>query len=318
MFFKHISLYFPNIFILLPNYLKKRNNLARSIDTFNRRRLITSYFSVIISITLVLFLLGVLGFLILSSQRLANYFKEQVSITVFLKDDAKDADIEQLQKTLSIANYVKSLKFISKEEAAETFSEEIGEDFVTFIGDNPLQNSIDLSLKAEFAEPEKMKELEKELRQNSFVSEVVYDKSLIALIHENVNRIGIILLIFSGLFTFIAVLLINSSIRLSIYSKRFIIKTMQLVGATRSFIRRPFIWTNIRLGIVSAIFATGLLYGCLSYISSISPEFQLFSNTSDMIVVFTAIFIIGVLITWISTYFAAQRFLNLNTNDLYY
>ncbi len=318
MFFKHISLYFPNIFILLPNYLKKRNNLARSIDTFNRRRLITSYFSVIISITLVLFLLGVLGFLILSSQRLANYFKEQVSITVFLKDDAKDADIEQLQKTLSIANYVKSLKFISKEEAAETFSEEIGEDFVTFIGDNPLQNSIDLSLKAEFAEPEKMKELEKELSQNSFVSEVVYDKSLIALIHENVNRIGIILLIFSGLFTFIAVLLINSSIRLSIYSKRFIIKTMQLVGATRSFIRRPFIWTNIRLGIVSAIFATGLLYGCLSYISSISPEFQLFSNTSDMIVVFTAIFIIGVLITWISTYFAAQRFLNLNTNDLYY
>ncbi len=265
-----------------------------------------------------LFLLGVLGFLILSSQRLANYFKEQVSITVFLKDDAKDADIEQLQKTLSIANYVKSLKFISKEEAAETFSEEIGEDFVTFIGDNPLQNSIDLSLKAEFAEPEKMKELEKELSQNSFVSEVVYDKSLIALIHENVNRIGIILLIFSGLFTFIAVLLINSSIRLSIYSKRFIIKTMQLVGATRSFIRRPFIWTNIRLGIVSAIFATGLLYGCLSYISSISPEFQLFSNTSDMIVVFTAIFIIGVLITWISTYFAAQRFLNLNTNDLYY
>ncbi|MDO4228609.1 MAG: permease-like cell division protein FtsX [Capnocytophaga sp.] len=292
--------------------------MARSIDTFNRRRLITSYFSVIISITLVLFLLGVLGFLVLSSQRLANYFKEQVSITIFLRDDAKNADIEQLQKTLSIAEYVKSLKFISKEEAAETFSDEIGEDFVTFIGDNPLQNSIDLSLKAEFAEPEKMKELEKELAQNSFVSEVVYDKSLIALIHENVNRIGVILLIFSGLFTFIAILLINSSIRLSIYSKRFIIKTMQLVGATRSFIRRPFIWTNIRLGITSAILAMALLYGCLAYISSISPEFQLFSNTNDMIIVFTTILIIGISISWFSTYFAAQRFLNLNTNDLYY
>ncbi|MDO5105536.1 ABC transporter permease [Capnocytophaga sp.] len=292
--------------------------MAKSIDIFNRRRLITSYFSVIISISLVLFLLGVLGFLILSSQRLANYFKEQVSITIFLKDNAKSADIEQLQKTLSIAEYVKSLKFTSKEEAAETFSEEIGEDFVTFVGDNPLQNSIDLSLKAEFAEPEKMRQLEKELSQNSFVSEVVYDKSLVALIHENVNRIGVILLIFSGLFTFIAVLLINSSIRLSIYSKRFIIKTMQLVGATRSFIRRPFILTNIRLGVLSALLAIGLLYGCLRYISSISAEFQIFSNTGDMIIVFTVIFIIGVVITWLSTYFAAQRFLNLNTNDLYY
>ena len=292
--------------------------MAQSIETFNRRRLITSYFSVIISITLVLFLLGVLGFLILSSQRLANYFREQVSITIFLKDDAKNVDIEQLQKTLSIAQYVKSLKFISKEDAAETFSEEVGEDFVTFIGDNPLQNSIDLSLKAEFAEPEKMKELEKELLQNSFVSEVVYDKSLIALIHENVNRIGVILLIVSGLFTFIAILLINSSIRLSIYSKRFIIKTMQLVGATRSFIRRPFIWTNVRLGITSALLAMGLLYGCLTYISSTSPEFEIFSNTNDMIIVFVSIFIIGVLISWLSTYFAAQRFLNLNTNDLYY
>ncbi|WP_203969408.1 cell division protein FtsX [Capnocytophaga stomatis] len=292
--------------------------MAQSIEKFNRRRLITSYFSVIISITLVLFLLGILGFLILSSKRLANYFKEQVSMTIFLKDDAKEADIEQLQKTLSIAEYVKSLKFIPKEVAAETFSEEVGEDFVTFIGDNPLQNSIDLSLKAEFAEPEKMKELEKELSQNSFVSEVVYDKSLITLIHENVNRIGVILLIFSGLFTFIAILLINSSIRLSIYSKRFIIKTMQLVGATRGFIRQPFILTNIRLGILSAILAVSLLYGCLRYIGSISPEFEIFSSTDDMIIVFTVIFIIGVLISWISTFFAAQRFLNLNTNDLYY
>ncbi|MFK8269236.1 cell division protein FtsX [Capnocytophaga cynodegmi] len=292
--------------------------MAQSIEKFNRRRLITSYFSVIISITLVLFLLGTLGFLILSSKRLANYFKEQVSMTIFLKDDAKEADIEQLQKTLSITEYVKSLKFIPKEIAAETFSEEIGEDFVTFIGDNPLQNSIDLSLKAEFAEPEKMKELEKELSQNSFVSEVVYDKSLITLIHENVNRIGIILLIFSSLFTFIAILLINSSIRLSIYSKRFIIKTMQLVGATRGFIRRPFVLTNIRLGILSAILAILLLYGCLTYIGSISAEFEIFSSTNDMIIVFSIIFIIGILISWISTFFAAQRFLNLNTNDLYY
>lgn len=292
--------------------------MARSIDRFNRRRLITSYFSVTISITLVLFLLGVLGFLILSTQRLADYFKEQVSVTIFLKDDAKNADIEQLKRTLSIADYVKSLRFVSKEAAAESFSEEIGEDFVTFIGDNPLQNSIDLSLKADFAEPEKMKELQKELSQNSFVSEVIYDKSLIALIHENVNRISFALLVVSGIFAFIAILLINSSIRLSIYSKRFIIKTMQLVGATRSFIRRPFIWTNIRLGVLSALLAMALLYACLIYVQEKLPELQLLSNTDDMVIVFTGIFAVGVLITWLSTFFAAQRFLNLNTNDLYY
>ena len=272
--------------------------MARSIDSFNKRRLITSYFSVIVSITLVLFLMGFFSFLVLSANKLANYFKEQVTVTVLIKDDAKNADIEQLQKTLSVASFVKSVRFVSKEVAAE--------------------NTIDLSLKAEYAEPDKMREIKRELEQNSFVTEVVYDQSLVALIHENVNRIGIVTLIFSALFTFVSILLINASIRLSIYSKRFIIKTMQLVGATRSFIRRPFLWTNVRLGILSALIAIVLFYLSLLAIVKSYPEFNILMDTGTLSIVFISIITIGILISWLSTYFATQRFLNLNTNDLYY
>ena len=292
--------------------------MARSIDSFNKRRLLTSYFSVIVSITLVLFLLGFFGFLVFSTKKLANHFKEQVTVTILIKDEAKSADIAQLQKTLSVASFVKSLRFISKDEAAETFSKDIGEDFVSFIGTNPLQNVIDLSLKADYAEPDRMAEIKRELEQNSFVSEVVYDQSLIALIHENVNRIGLITLVFSALFTFVSVLLINASIRLSIYSKRFIIKTMQLVGATRSFIRRPFIRTNVRLGILSAFLAILLFYGALLAIVKSYPEFSILLDNTILCIVFIGILAMGILISWLSTYFATQRFLNLNTNDLYY
>ena len=292
--------------------------MARSIDSFNKRRLLTSYFSVIVSITLVLFLLGFFGFLVFSTKKLANHFKEQVTVTILIKDEAKSADIAQLQKTLSVASFVKSLRFISKDEAAETFSKDIGEDFVSFIGTNPLQNVIDLSLKAEYAEPDRMTEIKRELEQNSFVSEVVYDQSLVALIHENVNRIGLITLVFSALFTFVSVLLINASIRLSIYSKRFIIKTMQLVGATRSFIRRPFIRTNVRLGILSAFLAILLFYGSLLAIVKSYPEFSVLLDNSVLCIVFIGILTMGIFISWLSTYFATQRFLNLNTNDLYY
>ena len=292
--------------------------MDRSIDSFNKRRLLTSYFSVIVSITLVLFLLGFFGFLVFSTKKLANHFKEQVTVTILIKDEAKSADIAQLQKTLSVASFVKSLQFISKDKAAETFSKDIGEDFVSFIGTNPLQNVIDLSLKADYAEPDRMAEIKRELEQNSFVSEVVYDQSLVALIHENVNRIGLITLVFSALFSFVSVLLINASIRLSIYSKRFIIKTMQLVGATRSFIRRPFIRTNVRLGILSAFLAILLFYGALLAIVKSYPEFSILLDKTILCVVFIGIFAMGILISWLSTYFATQRFLNLNTNDLYY
>ena len=292
--------------------------MSGSIESFNKRRLLTSYFSVIVSITLVLFLLAFFMFLVLSTKKLANHFKEQVTVTILIKDKAKDVDITQLQKPLSVAPFVKSIKFISKEEAAETFSKDIGEDFVTFIGTNPLQNAIDLSLKAEYADPDKMQEIKRDLEQHTFVSEVVYDQSLVALIHENVNRIGFITLVFSVLFTFVSVLLINASIRLSIYSKRFIIKTMQLVGATRSFIRRPFIYTNVKLGIFSAFVAITFFSLALFSIIKSYPDFAVLLDATVLTVVFIGVFVMGILISWGSTFFATQRFLNLNTNELYY
>lgn len=292
--------------------------MSGSIESFNKRRLLTSYFSVIVSITLVLFSLAFFMFLVLSTKKLANHFKEQVTVTILIKDKAKDVDITQLQKTLSVAPFVKSIKFISKEEAAETFSKDIGEDFVTFIGTNPLQNAIDLSLKAEYADPDKMQEIKRDLEQHTFVSEVVYDQSLVALIHENVNRIGFITLVFSVLFTFVSVLLINASIRLSIYSKRFIIKTMQLVGATRSFIRRPFIYTNVKLGIFSAFVAITFFSLALFSIIKSYPDFAVLLDATVLTVVFIGVFVMGILISWGSTFFATQRFLNLNTNELYY
>ena len=292
--------------------------MSGSIESFNKRRLLTSYFSVIVSITLVLFLLAFFMFLVLSTKKLANHFKEQVTVTILIKDKAKDVDITQLQKTLSVAPFVKSIKFISKEEAAETFSKDIGEDFVTFIGTNPLQNAIDLSLKAEYADPDKMQEIKRDLEQHTFVSEVVYDQSLVALIHENVNRIGFITLVFSVLFTFVSVLLINASIRLSIYSKRFIIKTMQLVGATRSFIRRPLIYTNVKLGIFSAFVAITFFSLALFSIIKSYPDFAVLLDATVLTVVFIGVFVMGILISWGSTFFATQRFLNLNTNELYY
>ena len=286
--------------------------MSGSIESFNKRRLLTSYFSVIVSITLVLFLLAFFMFLVLSTKKLANHFKEQVTVTILIKDKAKDVDITQLQKTLSVAPFVKSIKFISKEEAAETFSKDIGEDVVTFIGTNPLQNAIDLSLKAEYADPDKMQEIKRDLEQHTFVSEVVYDQSLVALIHENVNRIGFITLVFSVLFTFVSVLLINASIRLSIYSKRFIIKTMQLVGATRSFIRRPFIYTNVKLGIFSAFVAITFFSLALFSIIKSYPDFAVLLDATVLTVVFIGVFVMGILISWGSTFFATQRFLSEN------
>lgn len=292
--------------------------MNNSLEQYNRRKLISSYFSVVLSITLVLFLLGALGFLVLNTRHITNSFKEQMSISIFLKNQAKKADIEQLQKILSVAEYSKSVTFVSKEEAAKSYSEELGEDFVSFIGNNPLLNSFDLRLKADYVIPEKIEEIATTIAQNPSVFEVSYDKIMITKIHENINKISMIILSISGIFTIVAILLINSSIRLSVYSKRFIIKTMQLVGATKRFIRRPFIITNIFLGIIGAILACIILLICLHYVDSNLPNLQIFKNKENFVLVFMGIFFIGIFISWLSTYFAAQRFLNLHTDDLYY
>jgi cell division transport system permease protein len=292
--------------------------MSTSFERYQKRRLVSSYFSVVISITLVLFLLGLLGLLVLNTNKVADHFKEQIALTVCLKDNAKDVEIEQLKKTLALAEYTKSSIFVSKEEAAEMHSEEIGEEFMDFLGYNPLQNSIDVYMKADYVSSEQIDQIATEITEKDFVDEVVYDKPLIALLNDNVKKISFWILVISGIFTLIAVLLINSSIRLAVYSKRFIIKTMQMVGATKSFIRRPFIWQSVKLGIVGGILALIGLGLVLYYLNRNFPELELLRDPEILAGLFAGVFLTGILITWLSTFFATSRFLNLKTDELYY
>lgn len=292
--------------------------MSTSFEKYQKRRLVSSYFSVVISIALVLFLLGMLGLLVLNTKKVADHFKEQIALTVYLKDNAKEVEIEQLKKSLAMADYTKSTTYVSKEEAAEAHSKEIGEDFMEFLGYNPLQNSIDVYMNADFVSGEQVDEIAADLTSKNFVDEVVYDKPLIALLNENVKKISFWILIASGVFTFIAVLLINSSIRLSVYSKRFIIKTMQMVGATKGFIRKPFIWQSVKLGIIGAIIALIGMAGALYYLNNSFPQLALTSDVKLLAGLFIGIFLLGIFITWLSTFFATSRFLNLKTDELYY
>ncbi|PTX45301.1 FtsX-like permease family protein [Gramella sp. MT6] len=292
--------------------------MTTSFERYQKRRLISSYFSVVISISLVLFLLGMLGLLVLNTKKVADHFKEQIALTVYLKDNAKEVEIEQLKKSLAMADYTKSTTFVSKEEAAEAHSEEIGEDFMEFLGYNPLQNSIDVYMNADFVSSEQVDKIADDLTSKNFVDEVVYDKPLIALLNDNVKKISFWVLIASSVFTFIAVLLINSSIRLAVYSKRFIIKTMQMVGATKGFIRRPFIWQSVKLGLIGAILALIGMAAVLYYLNNSFTELNLLGDIKMLVILFSGIFLMGIVITWISTYFATSRFLNLKTDELYY
>lgn len=292
--------------------------MNNSFDKYQKRRLRSSYLSVIVSIALVLFLVGLLGLIVLKTNSITKHFKEKVAITVFLNDNAKDKDVETFQAELRKEDYAKTVTYISKDEAAKIYSADIGENFLEFLGENPLKNAIDISLKSEFVTPEIMADIEKELVLRSIVSEVTYDKPLIELLSKNINRLSFWMLIFSALFTLIAIVLINGSIRLSVYSKRFTIKTMQMVGATKSFIRRPFIWQSVKLGIIGALVSIVGLVAFISYLNKNIPELELFSDVNILGIVFAGIIGLGILITWLSTFFATQRFLNLRSDELYY
>ncbi|HXJ97216.1 MAG TPA: permease-like cell division protein FtsX [Gelidibacter sp.] len=292
--------------------------MSSSFDRYQKRRLISSYFSVVISIALVLFLLGCLGLLVLNAKKVADHFKEQVVVTIYLNDSAKDIEVKQLEKTLAMSEYTKSTEYVSKEAAAESMKAETGEDFMDFVGYNPLQNSIDVHLKADFVNLETLASITEELSNKKFIEEIRYDNDLVELMNDNVKKITFWVLVISGVFTLIAVLLINSSIRLAVYSKRFIIKTMQMVGATKSFIRRPFVYHSVKLGIIGAFIALIGMGVVLYYLDQTFNELHLLDNPILIGGLFVVIFLLGILITWISTFIATQRFLNLKTDALYY
>ena len=283
-------------------------------ERFNKRRLISTYFSVVVSISLVLFLTGILGILLVNSKKVADHFKEQIVMTIYVKDSAKEIELKQLQKTLRLNTATKNVIFVSKEEASKRHANEIGEDFMEFLGYNPLLNSMDVYFKASFLNPAMVSKLSKDIALYSYVNEVVYDRPLLELLDENIKKITFWILLASGLFIFVAVLLINSSIRLSIYSKRLIIKTMQLVGATKSFIRRPFIKTHILMSTLGAVVAMSGMALVIYEMQKRFPELQIFDNPLEPALVFIGVFLLGLGITIISTFFATQRYLNIKSD----
>lgn len=280
-----------------------------------RRKLRSSYATSIISISLVLFLLGLVGLLMLNAQRLRTHVLENLGFSIVLKADAKEVDIIRLQKNLDTKVYVKSTDYITKEEAALETSEELGEDFIEFLGYNPLPASIVVKFYADYANTDSIAAIEKELQR---FEEVMYQESLIHLVNENVRKISLIILAFSAVMFFIAIALVNNTIRLSVYARRFIINTMQLVGATSSFIRKPFLMKSAGHGIYAAIIAILLLCGVIYLIQKEFMEVISFKDIDILVILFLIVIFLGVILNMISTYFAINKYLRMKSEDLYY
>lgn len=282
------------------------------------KRIVRSYLTSTISISMILFLIGVLGIVLLNAERLAKYVRENIGFTLVLNEGVQESEIADLQKSLTETTFVKSVEYIDKETAAERLKEELGEDFTGFLGYNPLLSSIDVKLLADYANPEKLVILEKTFMEYPQVKEVLFQRDMVNIINENVKKIGIVLIFFSGLLLFIFSALINNTIRISIYSQRFIIHTMLLVGATDRFIRVPFIKRSIWYGIVGAMAANLLLFILMfSYAQELKgivdmDDFKIFG------MVFVSVLLLGILISWSSTYLAVNKFLRLKFDELFY
>ena len=292
--------------------------MSKKETNITKRRLRSSYVTSIISISLVLFLLGLLGMLVLNAKRLSDYVKENIGFSVILEENVKEVDVILLQKSLDASEYVKSTKYITKEEAAEELKQELGEDFIEFLGFNPLLASIEVHLYADYANQDSIDLIEEDLQQYEQIKEVFYQKSLVSLVNENIRKISLIILVFSGLLLLVAITLINSTIRLSVYSKRFIINTMQLVGATRGFIRRPFLYRSAGNGIFAAFLAGGLLAGVLYAAQQEFRDIISFQDIEIVGILFLCVLIFGILINWISTFFAVSKYLRMKVDKLYY
>ena len=287
-------------------------------NTVAKRKLRSSYATTIISISLVLFVLGIIGFIYLNASRLSVYVKENLGFTVLIKDNAREAEVMRLQKILSASPYVRVAEYLNKDQAAELLKEELGEDFVDFLGYNPLLASIEVKLAAAWANPDSMARIEAQIMSFPQVKEVYYQKNLLDAIHENVRKITIVLGLFGVLLLLISVALINNTIRLSVYSRRFLIKTMQLVGATRGFIRKPFLVTSILHGLAGATVAILLLSGLIYMVSSEMEGVVGFANITLIAVLFILVIMLGIAITLVSTFFAVNKYLRLHTDELYY
>jgi cell division transport system permease protein len=292
--------------------------VAKYSGGVSKSRLRSSYLTLVVSISLVLFIIGLLGLLLINARELSDYFKESLSFSVMLDENAKEADIRMLQKDLDAKEFVKNTEYISKEQAAENLKEELGEDFLSFMGYNPLLPSIDVYLVARYTHPDSVLNIEKYILEYPVVEEVYFQESFLHLLNENVRKVSFFLLLFSGLLLLISLTIINNTIRLSVYSKRFLINTMQLVGATRGFIRRPFLLRSAAHGVIAGLIAMLLLMTILYFVEE---EFYLLFTLQDiglLLYLFVGLVVIGVLINYISTYFSVNKYLSIREDKLYY
>ena len=288
-------------------------------DSKIRRRSGGSNVTIVISISLVLVMLGILSVLILKAKMIADYVKENINITVFLDENSKDVDVLALQKSIDAEPYRRSTVYVSREEAAKKLTEDLGEDFIKTLGYNPLQPSIEIYLNAEYANNDSIAWIEQQLREDSRIRDVMYQKDMIAAMNERMGSISLIILIFSGALLVVAVGLIFNTIRLSIYAQRFLIRTMNLVGATQSFIRRPFVWKGIRNGIIGALIAIVITVGIVLLLDRYFHDLKLIqvADVETLGILCALQILLGILITWLSTALAVRKFLRQSTDALY-
>jgi len=280
-------------------------------NSYQRKKSSNNLISLFVINTIVLFFLSIALFTYLKSSSIENYFKENVTVNIYLKNTSRDNDVKQINKFLNLNDNVKSIEFISKEDAAELFTKEIGEEFVGFLGYNPLLDLISVRLFGDKIDIYNIEEFIESLDNFEFIEEIEYDKPLVESLVNNFERIGILIIITSVLFFITSFILINNSIKISIYSKRDTIKTMQLVGATKSFIRRPFIASYVRIGFYSSIVSLILLFTSLFQASFELDEIDFFSNTKDIIILVSFIILFGIFTSYISSYFMTQKYLKL-------
>jgi len=281
------------------------------------RRILSSSASVVISLSLVLFVVGLLGLVLINAQRLSDYVKENVGFTIMLKDGINEIETLKFQKILDASEFAKNTTFITKEEATQNLKADLGEDFVEFLGYSPLLASIDVKLNADYANTDSLQLITNELIENNNVFEVYYQEDLVDKLNSDVNKLSLFLLAFCILLFFIAFILINNTIRLSVYSKRFIIRTMRLVGATNNFIQKPFISKGIYQGIYSSIIAIFMLIGAIQLVQTDTANMLNIDDLKIIGIVFFLIFTSGLFISLFSTYFAVRKFIKLNEHELY-
>lgn len=278
----------------------------------------TQFITATISTTLVLVLLGTIVLFVLTARNLSNYVKENINVSVLISDELGNLQIKKLEKALQQAPYAKSVEYISKEQALEEETKAQGIDPTEFLGMNPYTASFEIKINADYANPDSLGVAVKQLKGNTDIVDVVYSKDLIKSVNENIRKVSIILLIIAALFTYISFALINNTVRLTIFSKRFIINTMKLVGASWNFIRRPFLTRGFILGIVSAAIADALLIGGLYWLHTFEPQITAVIDLKVILIVSASVFLFGILITFLCTFFSLNKYLRMSSNDLYY